>query len=87
MKIKKGFILRKVGAESVAVPTGACAAGFNGMIKLNDTAASLWNFYATEHSEADGVAFLSDKYDVDRATAEKNVRAFIANVTENGFAE
>lgn len=87
MKIKKGFILRKVGEESVAVPTGDRTAGFNGMIKLNDTAAELWKFYSSEHTEEEGVEFLLREYDVAREVAEKSVKAFISNVTENGFTE
>ena len=41
MRIKEGFMLREVLGETVAVPTGAAAAEFNGMINLNEVAAFL----------------------------------------------
>ena len=41
MKIKKGFVLRKVGGESVVVPVGEMSKQFHGMINLNETGAFL----------------------------------------------
>lgn len=39
MNIKKGFVIQEVGGQWVAVATGAAAAEFSGIVKLNDTAA------------------------------------------------
>ena len=33
MKIKKGFVVREVGGENIAVPVGEMAKQFHGMIK------------------------------------------------------
>ena len=41
MKIKKGFVVRKVGGECVAVPVGEMSKNFHGMINLNGTGAIL----------------------------------------------
>ena len=46
MKIKEGFILRQVAGTWVVLATGADTIDFNGMIKLNDTGAMLWNLLA-----------------------------------------
>ena len=45
MKIKKGFIVRKVGGENIAVPVGERGKSFHGMIKLNETGNFLWEFF------------------------------------------
>ena len=42
LKIKKGFILRKLGTEHMAVAIGEASRNFNGMIRLNETGAFYW---------------------------------------------
>ena len=42
MKIKEGFVLRKVGDSYAAVPEKGVTEGFNGVIRLNGTAARIW---------------------------------------------
>ena len=42
MKIKDGFLLRKVGGQNVVVALGEASRDFNGMIRLNDTGVFLW---------------------------------------------
>ena len=37
MKIKDGFMLRKVGGQNVVVAVGKASRDFNGIIRLNDT--------------------------------------------------
>ena len=43
--MKKGFIVRKVGGENIAVPVGERGKSFHGMIKLNETGNFLWEFF------------------------------------------
>ena len=87
MKIKKGFIVRKVGEENIVVPVGEASKSFHGMIKLNESGAFLWNFYTDEHTAEEGVAALLAEYDVEKEIAERDVNAFVENLTKNGFAE
>ena len=56
MKIKQGFIVRRVGEENIAVPVGEKGTNFRGMIKLNETGTFLWNYFLEDHSEKDAVA-------------------------------
>lgn len=37
MRIKDGFVMRKVAGKYVVVATGEASRSFHGMIKLNDT--------------------------------------------------
>ena len=42
MKIKEGFILRKVPGMNLVMPTGKNVKDFNGSLMLNDTGAFLF---------------------------------------------
>ena len=87
MKIKKGFVLREVGGETVVVPVGEMSKQFHGMINLNETGAFLWRFYTEEHTLAEGVNALCGEYDVEKETAALDVEKFAEILTNNGFAE
>lgn len=87
MKIKKGFVVRKVGGECVAVPVGEMSKHFHGMINLNATGEFLWNFYTSEHTVDDGVAALLAEYEVDEQLARADVERFVDIILKNGFAE
>ncbi len=43
MKIKEGMILSQVGGTFVAVPVGKAAKDFNGIVRLNESGANIWN--------------------------------------------
>ena len=87
MKIKKGFVLRVVGGESVVVPVGALCKTFHGMINLNETGAFLWKFFTEEHSAEEAIDALCSEYEVDRERAGIDVDKFISILESNGFTE
>ena len=87
MKIKSGFVVRKVGGESVVVPVGEMSKKFHGMINLNETGAFLWEFYTSEHTVEDGVNALLSEYEVEREIAQADVEQFVKTIEESGFAE
>ena len=51
MKIKEGFVVRKIANQYMAVPVGARAKELHGMIGLNETAAFLWELLKEERTE------------------------------------
>ena len=87
MKIKSGFVVRKVGGESVVVPVGEMSKKFHGMINLNETGAFLWEFFTAEHTVEEGVNALLGEYEVEKAVAQADVEQFVKTIEENGFAE
>ena len=87
MKIKKGFVLRKVGGENIVVPVGEMSKSFHGMIKLNETGGFLWNFFLKEQSEEEAVAALLGEYEVSREEAGRDVERFAEILRSNAFAE
>ena len=86
MKIKDGFILRKVSEAYVVIATGEAAASFNGMISLNETGALLWGKLA-EGCESKKVLVdaLLEEYDVSEELAAKDVDSFVAKVEAAGI--
>lgn len=77
MKIKKGFLLRKVGTQNVVVAIGAQSRNFNGIIRLNDTGKFLWEKLSKDISEDELAAAMIREYDIDEKTARDDISAFI----------
>ena len=54
MKIKKGFVLEKVGDSYLSCATGKLAKSFRGFIRLNESGAFLWkNLSEGDKTEAE----------------------------------
>lgn len=83
MKIKEGFIQREVAGQCVVIP--ADDMDFNAMITLNETGAFLWKLMEDETNEAVLTAALLAEYDVDEATAQKAVAAFVQKLKDHDF--
>lgn len=84
MKIREGFILRKIGDDIIVVPVGKASADFHGMIKLNNTAAAIWECIAEGKNEDEIVATLLDKYEVSDDDARKAVKATVDTLSKAG---
>lgn len=82
MKIKSGFMLRKVGGRNVVVAVGAASREFNGIIKLNETGAFLWELLRTERTPEELTAALLEEYDIGEETAAADVGAFLKKLEE-----
>lgn len=82
MKIKDGFVLRNICGEYVVVAIGKQTLDFKGLIKLNETGAFLWEQLQNECTAEDLKAAMLAEYDVDAATAQADIEAFIASLTK-----
>ena len=87
MKIKKGFVVRIVGGESIAVPVGELSKNFHGMITLNETAKFLWDFFQNDHTPEEALTAMLAEYEVNEETAKNDVDTFVEILTKNGFVE
>ena len=88
MKILDGFIVRKVGDDNVVVPIGERSKEFHGMVKLNETATFMWNFFSeSEHSKDECVSALMSEYDVEKDVAEADVQSFMDSLLKAGLAK
>lgn len=87
MKIKKGFILRKVTDTWVVIPLGERVVDFNGMISLSESGALLWKKLSDGAEIDDLVRVLMEEYDVDEETAKQDCAEFAEAVKANGLLE
>ncbi len=86
MKLKEGFVLRKVSEQTVVLPTGGDL-DLNMMIKLNDTGRFIWERLEKGAEVEELVADMLQEYDVEEVTARGYVEKFVQQVKDNGFLE
>lgn len=86
MNIKKGFVIQEVGGQWIAVATGAAAAEFSGIVKLNDTAAIVWRGIEEGLSRDQIVARVVESYDVDEPRVAADVDTFLQALVKAGIA-
>lgn len=82
MRIKDGFIMRKVGRQYVVAATGEASRNFNGMIRLNEEAAFAFGLLQTGITEEELVTALVQKYSSDPAETRADVTAFLEKLKE-----
>ncbi len=80
MKIKDGYMLREVAGNSVVVAVGKATLDFNGLITLNGSGTFLWKRLAEETSPEALLTALLGEYDIDEATAQKDIAEFIGKL-------
>ncbi|MCD8380487.1 MAG: PqqD family protein [Lachnospiraceae bacterium] len=89
MKIKEGFIIRKVAGKYVVVATGQASREFHGMVKLNETGKIIWEGLACGRTTEEIVDELAEKSGArtaeDRAVILNDVQAMIQEMADNGF--
>ena len=75
MKLKQGIIISEVNGEFVAVPSGQASKSFNGMIRMNKTAAMIAKMLQNGANEDEVVDAICQDYDVSRDIATEDYRA------------
>ena len=80
MTLKEGFVLREICGEKVIMAEGLGCINFNRLLCLNDTAAFLWHKAEElgEFTEEQLLGALMEDYDVDEATARKDIKDILA---------
>lgn len=88
MKIKKGFNLHQVADEYIIMHTGTGNIDFSNVISLNPTAARLWQSVEGKDFDADTLAtYLTEHYEVDALTADRDAARLINDWLEAGIIE
>ena len=83
MKIKDGFVLRKVSEAYVVVAVGNEVSDFNGMITLNETGAFLWeNLTSGVENASELLEKMLAEYDVPEEVAKKDIEVFVKKLIE-----
>ena len=84
MKIKDGFVVRKIANQYMAVPVGARAKELHGMIGLNETAAFLWELLKENRTEEELAKLLYNEYEITEEKALETVKNFSALLAKEG---
>ncbi len=86
LKLKEGCVVRKVGNDSVIIPSSGENLNMMRMIKLNSSATFLLEQIQNGQFNRDElVQLLMGEYAIERAVAEKDTDAFIAKLREQSL--
>ena len=79
MRIKEGYVINKLGGGYVVVTVGEASKEFNGLIRLNDTGAFLWESIRNgQDTKEKLVRAMLDYYEgLDEEEAEKDLDQFL----------
>lgn len=87
MKLKSGIIISEINGEFVAVPSGAASKSFNGMIRMNKTAAMIAKMLQNGADEAQVVAAMCEEYEVDEHIAREDFALITQQLDTLGLIE
>ena len=88
IKLKQGFVLRKIGPQYMAVPFGPMTTRVKGMISLSESGYMLWQAIEKGADTKEAlVAALMAEYDVEEAEASADVEEFIEFLKIRGVVE
>lgn len=87
MRIKSGFMTRKIGNKIVAVAVGDRAKEFNGMIDLNETGEFIWKCLEKDSTIDEVSQRLVEEYGIDFDRAKNSATKFISVLVENELVE
>ena len=71
------FVKRKIGTQFVIVAVGEATRKFNGMISVNATGSFIWDQLEKDITIDELVQAMTEYYDIDAETAQKDALGFI----------
>lgn len=83
-KLKNGFIIRKIGGQIMAVPTGKMTSEIHGMISLSESGELLWNSLEKGADIETLADILCEAYEVERETALADAGKFVSMLRVQG---
>ena len=87
VKLRDGMIMQEIDNQVVLVDGSESVERFNGLIRLNQTAAYVVKLLERETSMEAIVQGLMDKYDVDAKKARSNAEKVIESLKNAGLLE
>ena len=82
MEIKKKLMKRTIAGDTFLVPVGKAVYDSNGMFFLTEVGAFIWDLLPDALSQEEIVAAVLSQYEVDEATAQADVAAFLKKLTD-----
>lgn len=88
MKIKSQYKVREMAGEHVVIMQGKHGSDLTNVISLNDSAYLLWQAVeGRDFTVKTLVEVLTENYEIDAVTAERDAQAWIKKLEECGLAE
>ncbi len=87
MKVKEGFMLRKIADNNVVVAVGKATLDSSGLITLNTSGAYLWSLMQEETDIDTMAAKMCSIYDIDIETAKNDISDFVTKLKGAGIVE
>lgn len=84
MRIKNGYILRKIADTHIVVPVAERVIEFKGMMTLNNSGAFLWECLKDETTYEELLEKILEKYEIDQDTAAADLNEFLEMARSNG---
>lgn len=85
MKIKIDVVKRQIAGETFLVPLGASVYDKNGLFFLTEVGAFLWDRLEQAEDAGALVAAVLEEYDIDEATARKDIDEFLSKLSSLGI--
>lgn len=86
-KVKDCFEMKQIADEYIVIPRGTEAVNFNATVVFNEAGAFLWNEMAEYKDEQTLAQALQRHYGIDSSLAEKDTKAFLAKMDDNGLVD
>ncbi|MBR4435922.1 MAG: PqqD family protein [Clostridia bacterium] len=77
MQLKNNYIIREIMGDTLLIPDGEHLFEFNGIITLNELGVFILKLLPDVESEDEIVKNILEEYEVDEATAKKDVCDFM----------
>lgn len=87
MKIKEGYMMRKVAGNCVVVPMGDEVTNFNGMINLNETGEVIFENLQKGCTKDELIEAILAEFDASREVLERDIDAFLGKLDKIGILE
>ncbi len=75
--LKTRFVTREVGNELILVPLSQNVAQMSELFTMNETARFIWGNSAETNSIDDMVNLMTDNFNIDKETAQKDIALFL----------
>ncbi len=85
MKLREGFMLKKILDDYIVVPTGNNIVDFAVAVSLNETGAFLWHQLEQEKTADELSQALSDEYGVSAQEVAQDVDEFVELLKTHNF--
>ena len=87
MKIKQGFITKKVAGDVIVIPAEQALVDFKAVITLNETGAFLWELLKDEQTKESLLESMLGEYEGDKDLMLADIEEFLKVLEDKGLLE